>query len=380
MAIYAAVRAGALKSIGTGRGGILSTEYHAKRLDPVSQKRHIRDSDPIAWSKAEGPTDYVEAFKAHKRATGAGERKGADLGMELKVVVSPEWLAETGDPHDAANPRVQQLVEEAQAWAESWGGPGSVWGVRYDTDERGSGVVDVFMSPVREQRHKSGKSKLVISCRKAKEELLAAERALEPDLKTSGAAMQSSWARWARERIDPRLERGKRKEETGAVHQNADLYARIAQQKEADLLKREKSLAEREEALMELERKAKERMLSELLSLDEDPEQEARDVAEWLVSQERMSHLKPIPKPKPTPKQVQPRRVGYVPGFSGNPAPQPPPPVSRRDVGYLPGFSGGAAPKPKSPPPEPAPAPKETVEEQDDDFEDDWDDSPSLGM
>ena len=175
--------------------------------------------------------------------------------------------------------------------------------------------------------------------------------------------------RWARERIDPRLERGKRKEETGAVHQNADLYARIAQQKEADLLKREKSLAEREEALMELERKAKERMLSELLSLDEDPEQEARDVAEWLVSQERMSP--PKPKPKPTPERVQPRRVGYFPGFSGDPAPQSPPPASRRDVGYLPGFSGG---------PIDAPAPKETVEEQDDDFEDDWDDSPSLGM
>lgn len=390
MAIYAAVRAGALKSIGTGRGGILSTEYHAKRLDPVSQKRHIRDSDPIAWSKAEGPTDYVEAFKAHKRATGAGERKGADLGMELKVVVSPEWLAETGDPHDAANPRVQQLVEEAQAWAESWGGPGSVWGVRYDTDERGSGVVDVFMSPVREQRHKSGKSKLVISCRKAKEELLAAERALEPDLKTSGAAMQSSWARWARERVDPRLERGKRKEETGAVHQNADLYARIAQQKEADLLKREKSLAEREEALMELERKAKERMLSELLSLDEDPEQEARDVAECIAHQEALDRLQPIirkpapPEPKsPEPEPVPPPNrltVDDFRGFSGNPEPQPPPSVSRRDVGYLPGFSGWDAPEPKSPPPEPAPAPKETVEEQGDDFEDDWDDSPSLGM
>jgi len=256
VAIFAAVRAGALKSIGTGRGGILSTEYHAKRLDPVSQKRHIRDSDPIAWSKAEGSTDYVEAFKAHKRATGASERKGADLGMEFKVVVSPEWLAETGDPHDAANPRVQQLVEEARAWAESWGGAGAVWGLRYDTDERGSGVVDLFMSPVREQRHKSGKSKAVISCRKAKEELLASERALEPGLKTSGAAMQSSWARWAQKKLDHRLERGKPKEETGAVHQNADLYARIAQQKEADLLRREQSLAEREAAFMKRDQEA----------------------------------------------------------------------------------------------------------------------------
>jgi len=243
MPIYAAVRAGALKSIGSGRSGIRSAEQHAKRLDPVSQKRHVRESDPIAWSKAEtGPLDYEAAFKAHKRATGAGERKGADLGMEFKVVVSPEWLAETGDPHDASNPRVKQLVAEAKAWAESWGGADSVWGLRYDTDERGSGVVDVFMSPVREQRHKSGKAKKVISCRKAKEDLLASERALEPDLKTSGAAMQSSWARWCQKRLDPRLERGKPKTETGALHENADLYARIAEEKAADLARREKRL------------------------------------------------------------------------------------------------------------------------------------------
>ncbi len=245
MPLYAAVRAGALKSISSGRSGIRSAEQHAKRLDPVARKRHVRESDPVAWSKAEtGPLDYEAAFKAHKRATGAGERKGADLGMEFKVVVSPEWLAETGDPHDASNPRVKQLVAEAKAWAESWGGADSVWGLRYDTDERGSGVVDVFMSPVREQRHKSGKSKAVISCRKAKEELLASERVLEPDLKTSGAAMQSSWARWCQKRLDPRLERGKPKTETGAVHENADLYARIANEKAADLARREERLGQ----------------------------------------------------------------------------------------------------------------------------------------
>jgi hypothetical protein len=164
--------------------------------------------------------------------------------MEFKVVVSPEWLAETGDPHDASNPRVKQLVAEAKAWAESWGGADSVWGLRYDTDERGSGVVDVFMSPVREQRHKSGKAKKVISCRKAKEELLASERAIEPDLKTSGAAMQSSWARWCQKRLDSRLERGKAKTETGAVHENADLYARIAEKKTADLARRKERLGQ----------------------------------------------------------------------------------------------------------------------------------------
>ncbi len=97
MAFKAAIRAGALKTIGTGRGGIASAESHAKRLDPVAQSRVVQERDPISWSKAEsGALDYVEAFKAHKRETGAGERKGADLAIEFKAVVSPDWLAEDG--------------------------------------------------------------------------------------------------------------------------------------------------------------------------------------------------------------------------------------------------------------------------------------------
>lgn len=269
----AAIRAGAIKTIkkGTGRGSLEAAESHAKREDLVSQKRVVRPSEPIAWSKADGlkgmkttkkgepavevtfgSLDYVEAFKAHKKATGASERKGADLAIEFKVVVSPEWLAEDGaDPRDRNNPRVQQLVAEAQAWAESWGGKNSVWAVRYDTDEAGAGVVDLFMSPVREQRHKNGSSKLVISCRKAKQELLEAERVLEPELRNSGAAMQSSWARWCQEKLDPRIERGISKEETGREHVHAEVYAKEAN-KALNLVKIELDLyTERLEELKE---------------------------------------------------------------------------------------------------------------------------------
>lgn len=131
MAFKAAIRAGALTSVGKGkgRGSIAAAESHAKREDPVAKRRSVRASPPVAWSKAEampsflgsGPLDYVAAFAAHKRETGAGERKRAALAMEFKAVVSPEWLAEGGaDPRDPNNPRVQQLVAEAQAWAESW--------------------------------------------------------------------------------------------------------------------------------------------------------------------------------------------------------------------------------------------------------------------
>ena len=232
----AVIRAGSLKSIGTGRGGIASAESHAKRLDPVAQGRVVEPRDPIAWCKAEsGPMDYVEAFRAHKREFGAGERKGAGLAIEFKAVVSPEWLAEGGaDPRDPNNPRVRQLVAEAQAWAESWGGGGSVWAVRYDTDEKGAGVVDLFMSPVRDQAHKSGKAKAVISCRKAKAELLEAEQAFDPDLRTSGAAMQSSWARWCQQKLDARIERGASKEITGREHVHAEVYAAEAEKAKAE--------------------------------------------------------------------------------------------------------------------------------------------------
>lgn len=268
MAHKSAIRAAGLKTIGKGRNGIASAESHAKREDPVAQSRVVRPSDPLAWSKASGltvqkvlekgqppqdvvcsPLDYVEAFKAHKRKMGAGERKGADLGMEFKAIVSPDWLAETGDPRDRKNPRVQQLMIEAARWAESWGGEGAVWAVRYDTDEKGAGVVDLFMSPVREQRHKNGSSKVVISCRKAKEELLATERTLDPEIRTSGAAMQSSWARWCQQTLDPRIERGQPKAETGREHVHADIYSKIANEARRAAL--ETVEAEKQEMLAE---------------------------------------------------------------------------------------------------------------------------------
>ena len=281
MTFKAAIRAGALKSIGTGRGGIASAESHAKRLDPVAQKRVVRSADPLAWSKAEtGPLDYVEAFKAHKRQTGAGERKGATLAIEFKAVVSPEWLAETGNPHDADDPRVRQLVDEARNWAESWGGEGSVWAVRYDTDEKGAGVVDLFMSPVRQQKHKNGKSKPVISCRKAKEELLAAERAHDPGLKTSGAAMQSSWARWCQERLDPRIERGQSKEQTRRDHIHADLYAKAAEEAHrAARAEADRIVTEARKEATRLVTEAQERIALERELLN--AEADARETEDW---------------------------------------------------------------------------------------------------
>jgi len=56
-------------------------------------------------------------------------------------------------------------------------------------------------------------------------------------------------------------------------------------------------------------KKPKPLSLSDLLSTDEDPDQEARDVAEWLVHQECQARLNSVPKPA----QWE-QRVGFLPG------------------------------------------------------------------
>lgn len=220
------IRAAGIKSLNKARGGLGASEDHGKRLDETSQRRIVRERNSLNWSKAgEGRgLDLVDAFKAHKKELGAKERNNCEIGTHLLVTISPEWLAEAGDVHDPKNERVLKLIEEAKAWVENWQGEGSVFGWRFDLDEKGSGVVDLFTAPVRDQGRRGGKRVLTIAPNAAKIELTKSTGE-----KTSGAAFQTSWANWAQQRLDPRFERGKRKSETGRTHVHAEVYAEEAE-------------------------------------------------------------------------------------------------------------------------------------------------------
>jgi hypothetical protein len=202
---------------------LTSQTRHALREDKTSQPRlrpgaipgtqiHLRPEDP--------KPDYVAAFKAFKKEKGVGERKGAKLGLHIMCGVSPEWLAEAGDIHDPENPRQRQLLNAAVAWANTWSNDG-VFDARIDLDETGSAVVDLFIAPTAEQKHKSGKSKLVVSVNKALEAL-----AIEKEGKKSRqySALNTSWAEFAQANLDPRLRRGKPKAESGKEHIPPDKY------------------------------------------------------------------------------------------------------------------------------------------------------------
>ena len=209
-----AIRVNKITSIAQLRGQSL----HAQRHDETGKARVREGAVPgagLVWSKLDGDArDYLAAFKVHKAEMGAGERKGAPLALQAICVVSPEWVEKVGDLHDPENPHNRQLFEEAHAWAESWGGKGAVFASRLDLDEKGGAVVDLLVAPVRESRGKP-----VISTNKALVELKGATGE-----RTEYAALQTSWADWCGERLDPEIVRGTRKEITQRQHVSPETY------------------------------------------------------------------------------------------------------------------------------------------------------------
>ncbi len=213
----AAVRVNKISTIAQLRGASL----HAQRHDEIGKARVREGAEPgfgLAWAKAaENARDYLAAFKAHKAELKAGERKGAPLCLQAICVVSPEWVEQAGGLHDAGNPRNRQLFDQAKAWAESWGGAGSVIASRLDLDEKGGAVVDVLVSPVRDSR-----SKPVISTNKALGELKAATGE-----RNEYAALQTSWAEWCQAYLDREIVRGTRKELTQRQHLSPETYGAV---------------------------------------------------------------------------------------------------------------------------------------------------------
>lgn len=249
---FAFVRANRIRSI----QDLTAMQNHARRLDEAGRSRIRPGAQKCAgldWPPQLAPTEnnpgrgYVQAFRDLKKRTGAGERKNAPLGVHLLVGVSPEWIAAAGDLHSPANPRNRQLIEQAVTWANGWSN-GGVFSARLDLDEAGGGVIDLFVAPIEEQRHKSGRSKPVISVNKSLERL-----AIEHTGRRSQhyAALNTSWAEHASTHLDANLRRGISKEVTQREHLPIDEYKRVQDQlatQRQELAEREAALAEREAA------------------------------------------------------------------------------------------------------------------------------------
>lgn len=252
-------------------GDLTRAQAHATRTGKSGQESRrddLSDSHPVAlaWCYADGkewhqpkPTITVNADGSDESvppvAPEPGLRliesyekfladngnpqpwKGGRWAFHLLVIVPPAWFS--GDPHDPDDPEVRRFFGEAIRWAESE--LGGVWAARYDVDELGSGVVDIFASPILEVRNRRR-----IMPTKA-EKLLADRLAKESGRKASKtwSALQTSWALWAQNHLDPALRRGQPVGETLAEHLRPSEFRKRVAAVEA----REKEVVERENAI-----------------------------------------------------------------------------------------------------------------------------------
>lgn len=207
-----------------------ATSRHAKGMDATSKARRREDAlhrcvtleadNTLQVHKVDSPElDLSAAFEAHLVKHNAKLRKGAAIALHMIVGVSPEWVADGGDPHDANNPHVGELLRAARDWAERE--IGGVWSVRYDLDEKGSSVVDILASPIRAHQ-RSGQH--WVSTRRALRDL--AEREGKPKSRNF-VAMQDTWHRTARERLDPAMQRGEDAKKTGLKHKSPEEYGEL---------------------------------------------------------------------------------------------------------------------------------------------------------
>ena len=216
-------------------------EYRALVYDPVEKTFHKLAPPPPPPPEPEPEpepdgeeapgrplpplVDYPNLFRAAKERMGARERAKTTLAMHLIVGVSPSWIE--GDPRDPDNPAVRRLIQVVSEWVEHDFGQ-TPWAVRYDLDERGTGVVDILVSPTSVYRNGRGPERTWISTNAALQRLV--DRYPPPEKEEgddeeeedhwSYAAAQTGWAKYAQRELDPAIKRGT----PGAEHQSPERY------------------------------------------------------------------------------------------------------------------------------------------------------------
>lgn len=242
---------------GEGEPEVPEQDEHltAWERDTREQEAHLRRVLRVAQSEPEDPEedpeplvldpliDYPQLFRDFKSRTGAGERGKTTLGLHLLVGVTPAWI--DGDPHDPDSEAVRQLVRVAAEWVEAEFGE-QPWAVRYDVDERGSGIVDVLVSPTSVYRNGRGAARPWISTNKALEALRGRHGSDK-----SYQALQTGWATYAKEHLDPDFERGK----PGGGHRSPEAFGAALDEERARLAK-EREDVEQQRETVEQDRKA----------------------------------------------------------------------------------------------------------------------------
>jgi hypothetical protein len=251
-------------------GYIETQRAHAFREDKhlKSVRSGAIPQDGWAYSPVtpEEPRDYVRAFQAVPQHFQARYRNSAPLGVHILLYVTPTWIEETGDLHAKDNPRNRMLYQAAQDFVRDI--PGLV-AARMDLDEEGGGVVDIFLAPIfpRQSRlRKDGtRGPDIPEISVSKLDALWRTRSGE---RVAFSGLQTLWAEYCGKVLDPRLERGRRKSETGREHLSVPEYKAAVE--------RAAAMTAEAEAIMEQARQIAAEIRDERTKLEEQTSEFAR--------------------------------------------------------------------------------------------------------
>jgi hypothetical protein len=202
------------------RGYVRTQVKHALREGDASASVRPGAVPMAGWACSavtpERPRDYEAAFKAAPKHFGARYRRGAPLGVNLQLIISPDWIREVGDLHDERNERNRLLYQAALAFVRDIKG---VVAARMDLDEEGGGVVDIYVAPVfprtNRLRKDGSRGSEILEISVSKLNAFWREQSGE---KTGYSGVQTLWAAYCAKNLDPRIKRGDRKSETGRQH------------------------------------------------------------------------------------------------------------------------------------------------------------------
>lgn len=144
----ASVRINALTLGGPGPATLNAMELHGKRLDTSSQVRRIRDVAPLVH----GGLDLRHLYEDH--VTGCRQNAALKKPVMHALVQFPTQLGRTEAEREL-------MMKHAIAFINKTHGGRAVFAARFDQDEAGTSVVDVFYSPKYVKTTKNRKGEVV---------------------------------------------------------------------------------------------------------------------------------------------------------------------------------------------------------------------------
>lgn len=188
-------------------------ETHGRRLDEVSEMRHYRDEENIAWSPQTGADDFALVDRLADHVAGAFVPKNAPEAMHMLVKLPASVPVATREEAEAA-------LKLAVQFANDTLGGNAVFAARIDRDERSLNNVDLFLAP-RYEKVTKRQSKPAIAMTKHLKELAtkrgrtANRPGPKAEMEAQGRALQDELADWLTARGfeavrgEPKTTRGK---------------------------------------------------------------------------------------------------------------------------------------------------------------------------